>query len=230
MPLLGKILPFRHAAQSHRSATAEDLADFLIARLEKGGSISHVYSYSFKQANKDHVFRPHKAAILGSFGLSPYINFIVAKVDTHIPPLYGASSIEVIALPGAKVSAGGHNGVLPMDNPLKTSMICPLYTDVAAIMAKKGRPVTRQDVDVDDYNWIEFLVTAGHSVTGNDFKNPEKIYDFCKKTGFPYLDQSGRRLPVDQICIPANFLRGSRIFSEDMRDDRTLTHMNRDIG
>ena len=89
-----------------RRASRDDYQRFLAARTDR---CTHFYDYDFSRASD---------------------SFFIATDDVELPPLFGALSISVIALPGVLVTdpEWSHNSIFEMDNPNTGSWV-PSYND-----------------------------------------------------------------------------------------------------
>ncbi len=153
-------------------ATEEDYANFLIARVEAGGNIGTFYSRPFKEDRKDHFDRDNRLEALVNTGLSmhPRHNIFYATQDCDVPALYGASSIDIIVPKGLEVTTSGHNDILSMETPLKSSAPA-LYSNMLTrdnngyVFIGEHTTLTKEHMERPELDWQDVVAAARLKVT-----------------------------------------------------------------
>ncbi len=93
-------------------ATLKEYKEWLKGYLQDGGSITHVYDYNWEADDE----------------------WFVAVKDCDIPPLYGATSINVIVPRGVSVGYShglGHNNIYYMDGFRQAGGWVPIYSNIS---------------------------------------------------------------------------------------------------
>jgi len=135
----------REFVQHCRPARAAEYADWLAGYLSRGGALTHVYDYPFKQRGVRVVDGDIATGLHTEVADARW--WVMESPPNWVPSLYGASSFQVIIpasvgfrrgdVPNTFHGGCGHSGFYFMTGYVEVGGWVPLYTDVRAILADR---------------------------------------------------------------------------------------------